>query len=153
MVCYSDNIHIFDEIDLYQLNSNRPLLIIIFVLCSIGTTIAQIPTKIVNDSAFYFARKINTPIKLDGIIDEPIWQSAQKASNFQQNSPNDRLPATGLTEVMVTYDDKYIYVGAKVYNTIKNQPYITPSLKRDYRGESNDALVIVLDTYNDKNNA
>ena len=30
---------------------------------------------------------------------------------------------------------------------------ITPSLKRDYRGESNDALVIELDTYNDRNNA
>ena len=102
---------------------------IIIVLFSIGTTIAQFPTKIVNDSAFYFARKINTPIKLDGVINEPIWQLAQKATNFQQNSPNDSLPATGRSEVMVTYDDKYIYVGAKVYNTIKNQPYITPSLK------------------------
>ena len=135
------------------MNSNRPLLIIIIVLFSIGTTIAQFPTKIVNDSAFYFARKINTPIKLDGVINEPIWQLAQKATNFQQNSPNDSLPATGRSEVMVNYDDKYIYVGAKVYNTIKNQPYITPYLKRDYRGESNDALVIELDTYNDRNNA
>ncbi len=153
MICHSNNIHIFDEIDLYQLNSNRPLLIIIFVLYCIVTTIAQSPTKIVYDSAFYLAHKINTPIKLDGVIDEPIWQSAQKASNFHQNSPYDSLPATGRSEVMVTYDDKYIYVGAKVYNTIKNQPYITPSLKRDYRGESNDALVIELDTYNDRNNA
>jgi hypothetical protein len=138
---------------LYQLNLTRRLLIIIIVLYNTGTTIAQLPTKIVYDSAFYFAHKINTPIQLDGIIDEPIWQSAQKASNFYQNSPYDSLPATGLSEVMVTYDDNYFYVGAKVYNTIKNQHYITPSLKRDYRGESNDALVIVLDTYNDKNNA
>lgn len=82
MICHSNNIHIFDEIDLYQLNSNRPLLIIIFVLYCIVTTIAQSPTKIVYDSAFYLAHKINTPIKLDGVIDEPIWQSAQKHPIF-----------------------------------------------------------------------
>ncbi len=50
-------------------------ILFVFVVASV---IAQ-PKKIE-------ALKINTTIKLDGAIDEPIWAQAATATNFIQNS-------------------------------------------------------------------
>ncbi|MEY3432372.1 MAG: hypothetical protein RL131_308, partial [Bacteroidota bacterium] len=103
--------------------------------------------------AGYFARKSVEPIKIDGVLSEETWDRAQKAGNFIQNFPNDTLLASAKTEVMVSYDDKFIYFAGKVYNSVPNQPYVTPSLKRDFRGEANDALVISIDPFMDRMNS
>lgn len=83
----------------------------------------------------YSAKKAAEPIKVDGILNERIWQNSQKSSPFVQNFPSDTLLGTARTEVMITYDDKFFYVAAKAYNSKKNQKYIVPSLKRDFRGK------------------
>jgi len=101
----------------------------------------------------YFARKAIDPIKVDGNIVEITWQGAQKASNFVQNFPVDSLLSKSRTEVMVSYDDKHLYVAARMYNTVKNPQYFTPSLKRDFRGEANDALVVSIDPFMDRMNS
>lgn len=81
----------------------------------------------------YFARKKIDEIKIDGNIVEQTWSKAQRASNFIQNFPNDSMLAKARTEVMVSYDEKFLYVAARMYNSVKNQTYVTPSLKRDFR--------------------
>ncbi len=101
----------------------------------------------------YFAKKTVDEIKIDGILQEKTWQNAQKASHFIQNFPVDTLLSKAVTEVSVSYDDKFLYISAKVYNSKKNQRYVTPSLKRDFRGESNDALVVSIDPFMDRTNS
>lgn len=91
-------------------------------------------------------------IKLDGLLDEESWQNAEKGSDYWMNFPTDTLLATTQTEIMFTYDDKFIYVGAKMYN-VENAGYVTPSLRRDFRGAGNDALTISFDTFDDNTNA
>ena len=49
-------------------------------------------------------------------------------------------------------DAHHLYIFAKMYN-LGSRKYVTPSLRRDFRGEANDALVVILDTYQDKTNA
>ena len=68
----------------------------------------------------YFARKTTEHIKVDGYIAEQTWEKAQKATNFIQNFPVDSLMSKSKTEVMVTYDDKHLYVAARMFNTVKN---------------------------------
>lgn len=101
----------------------------------------------------YFARKAIDPIKIDGLINEQTWENAQRATNFIQNFPIDSLLATSRTEVMVSYDEKFLYVAAKAYNSAKGQKYVTPSLKRDFRGEANDAIVVSIDPFMDRMNS
>jgi len=101
----------------------------------------------------YFSRKKVDEIKIDGVLEEKTWQIAQKASNFIQNFPIDTLLSTAKTEIAVSYDDKYLFISAKVYNSKKNQRYVTPSLKRDFRGESNDAIVVSIDPFMDRTNS
>ncbi len=101
----------------------------------------------------YFARKTAETIKIDGLIVEETWKNAQKATNFIQNFPVDSLMASAKTQVMVSYDEKYLYVAAKLFNSVSNQSYVTPSLKRDFRGEANDAIVISIDPFMDRMNS
>ncbi len=51
-----------------------------------------------------------------------------------------------------TYDDKNLYFLFKCYNDRPGK-YITTSLRRDYRGGSNDGISVIIDTYQDKTNA
>ncbi len=92
------------------------------------------------------------PIVLDGQLDDDGWLTAEVASQFRQFFPYDSSNANAQSEIRLTYDDQFIYVGAKMYN-LGPRKYVTPSLRRDYRGEANDGVSVVLDTFKDKTNA
>jgi hypothetical protein len=87
-------------------------------------------------------------IQLDGILDEPSWQLADMAGNFQQRYPADTSQAFSKTEVRLTYDDDFLYIGAICYDDLEGD-YIVESLRRDYEAQGNDALDIIIDPHND----
>jgi Domain of unknown function (DUF5916) len=91
-------------------------------------------------------------IKLDAVLDEADWQTAEVAGNFKQYFPADGVPANSQSEVRLTYDDKFIYIAAKMYN-LGPRDYVTPSLRRDFRGEGIDGVTFVFDTFKDRTNA
>ena len=97
-------------------------------------------------------KRASSPIKVDGIMDEPAWQEAQIADRFNQNFPYDSSEAIVATEVRMTYDDQNLYVVAIMHNNGPRE-YVVPSLRRDYRGAAYDGFTVVLDTYKDKTNA
>ncbi len=100
----------------------------------------------------YYAKRVIDPIKVDGLINEETWKEAQKSIYFIQNFPTDTLTSKTTQEIMVSYDDKFLYVAAKIYKSIKNQPFTTPSLRRDFRGEAFDAFVVSIDPFMDRMN-
>lgn len=83
---------------------------------------------------------------------DPDWEKAEIATHFRQYFPFDSSYARLNTEVRMTYDDRFVYVFAVMYSHA-NGKYITPSLRRDFRGEAFDSFVAVFDTYQDKTNA
>lgn len=92
------------------------------------------------------------PIQVDARMDEQAWQTAEVATNFWQYYPFDSSRAQAQTQVRLAYDNDFLYVYAVMKNT-RPRKYVTPSLRRDFRGEANDTFVVVLDTYQDKTNA
>ncbi len=92
-------------------------------------------------------------ITIDGLLDEAIWQRAEVATDFQQNFPTDTVAAIAKTEIRFTYDKKYLYIAAICYNSSEDAGYVTPSLRRDFRGGGNDMFVIHFDTFDDRTNA
>jgi hypothetical protein len=97
-------------------------------------------------------KRASAPIVLDAVLDEPDWQTAQVASHFMQFFPTDTVLGKAQTEIRLTYDEHFIYIGAKL-NNLGPRKYVTPSLRRDFRGEANDGISIVLDTFKDRTNA
>lgn len=90
-------------------------------------------------------------IILDGLLNEETWKNADLASDYQQNFPSDDVAAQAITEMYFTYDDKFLYIGAKMHNTGASK-YVTPSLRRDFRGGGNDMFIVHFDTFDDKTN-
>lgn len=84
-------------------------------------------------------------------MDEADWQSAQVASRFMQYFPYDTSLAKGQTEVRLMYDHENIYLFAKMHN-LGPRTYVTPSLRRDFRGEANDGFTVVFDPFQDRTN-
>ncbi|MFD2246518.1 DUF5916 domain-containing protein [Pontibacter ruber] len=96
------------------------------------------------------ALRITEPPKVDGVLDEAIWQQAQVATNFIQNRPNPGPPEVHPTEVRILYDDEAIYVGAVMHDV--SQDSIFRQLgQRDDLGNT-DFFGVFLDTYNDQLN-
>ncbi|GGD43842.1 hypothetical protein GCM10011361_08500 [Muriicola marianensis] len=90
-------------------------------------------------------------IQLDGILDEPIWEEAESASDFWEYFPVDSIQALKQTDIKMLYDDKNLYIGITVYTAGKN--YAVESLRRDFRAGNSDNITLLFDTFNDGNNA
>ena len=69
-------------------------------------------------------------MKVDGELKEAVWNQAQKSTSFFYITPiaDKQVEKEDQTEVMMTYDDRNIYVAAVCYG---ESPYLVPSLKRD----------------------
>ncbi len=55
--------------------------------------------------------------KIDGVMDEPVWESVEWATGFTQRQPNEGDPATQKTAFKILYDDNNLYVGVRAYDT------------------------------------
>ena len=85
------------------------------------------------------------PIKIDGDLNEPIWLTAQKATNFWQKWPKDNAKAIRNTIAKVAFDDNFLYVAFIVEDTGKS---VIQSLKRDFGHDGQDGVAVVLDPLN-----
>ncbi|MGR3809737.1 DUF5916 domain-containing protein [Jiulongibacter sp. NS-SX5] len=93
----------------------------------------------------------NESITLDASLDEPIWQSADIATDFWQFFPVDSVKAKNKTEVRMLQSDEVLYVGIKAESA--EGDFIVNSLRRDFSGTTNDNVSLIFDTFNDATNA
>lgn len=95
------------------------------------------------------ALKIDTPIQIDGNLDEEIWFQADVASDFVMFDPdNDKpLPYEKRSEVRILYDNEGIYIGAIHYD---NEPHLVMRefTQRDNFGVS-DHFGVFINGFND----
>lgn len=98
------------------------------------------------------AIRISEKPKIDGKLDDKIWQNAPVATDFIQESPDVGKPATKDTEVKIVYDDDAIYIAARLYDDpalIRKQL----TARDDEQSKDIDYFSVLLDTYHDKQNA
>ena len=70
-----------------------------------------------------FVKKIEGGIELDGVLDEAVWNEADKATDFWQMFPTDSLRSTNETEVKLLYDDTHIYILSLIHISEPTRPY------------------------------
>jgi hypothetical protein len=93
----------------------------------------------------------NNTINIDGILDEPVWQTAEKTCPFQRVLPTDTGYAAAQTEVRVTYTESTLYVGIVCFDPSTGKRPVE-SLRRDFSFMKNDNFIVFIDTYNDQTN-
>ncbi len=106
----------------------------------------------VNGKRSIIAVRTETPLKVDGLLNDPAWQTARFQGQFTQREPEEGRPASEKTEVGFLYDEKNLYIGVKCYDSEPDK-IIAREMRRDALVDDDDCFEIVLDTYHDHRNA
>lgn len=123
-----------------------------FIILFTGQLVLMAQQPAVNRGKYRInASHTSEEIKIDGLLDESTWQSAEAAKNFTRVTPTDTGFAKAQTVVMVTYDDNYIYIGAICYDPSPGKR-VVESLRRDFEFNKNDNFRVHIDTYNNYTN-
>lgn len=104
-----------------------------------------------NENYILHVKKAYSPIKIDGLISETDWETAEKAKNFRLVLPVDTGFAKSPSEVVMTYDDKAFYLGITFFDTIPGKR-IMESFRRDFVFGNNDNVLVFFDTFLDQTN-
>ena len=111
------------------------------------TAIAISNTVISQD--LYDIPRVNGDIRIDGLINETIWQETNPLP-LTMYTPVFEGDMTEETEIRITYDDQFIYASAKFYDS-EPSGIQGNSLVRDV-DKGGDFFNLLLDTYNDNEN-
>lgn len=97
------------------------------------------------------AQRIAERPRLDGRLDDAVWQSASFHSDFVQRQPLEGAPATQRTEVALVYDDEALYVGARLHSS--DPASIRATMTRHDQWGDAERFILSLDTYRDRRTA
>lgn len=64
----------------------------------------------------YQTREINSPITIDGVIDEEIWGEVPWKGNFIQTEPENGAKPTFDTQFKILYDQRNLYVAIRAFD-------------------------------------
>jgi hypothetical protein len=92
------------------------------------------------------------PILIDGKLDEKTWAEAPVATDFTTQWPDLGRPAAYRTEVKVLYDDRFLYVGARMHNP-GGRAEIFNRLHRRDQDSMNDWFGVSIDSLHDRQTA
>lgn len=107
-----------------------------------------------NGNSGRVARAVRTDhaLKIDGSLDDQVWQSAPPVADFRQKEPLEAQPATEKTEVRILYDSLHIYFGVHCYD--KNlSGIVATQLRRDLPQALDDNFAILIDPTLSRRNA
>jgi hypothetical protein len=97
--------------------------------------------------------RIAEPLRIDGVLNESSYATIAPVREFIQGEPDLGAPATERTEAWVLFNDQYLYVVARCYESDPGG-VIANEMRRD--GEQlrrNDSFGVLLDTFHDRRNA
>ena len=91
--------------------------------------------------------RTNQPPVIDGMLDDPVWQTLTGISDFHQVNPVDQAEPTQESIFYITYDDNYFYMGARLYDT--NPDEITARVMiQEQSLRFDDNVHLILGTFN-----
>ena len=99
------------------------------------------------------AIKLTNGIRLDGRLDEPVYQTLPPITGFIQQIPDEGAPATEQTEAWIMFDRTHIYVSARAWDSAPPSEWVANEMRRDTTQlRDNDSFWVVFDTFHDRRN-
>jgi len=90
--------------------------------------------------------------QVDGLVDDEAWSAAVPYSSFTQQEPNDGEAATERTEIKFLIDAQNLYIGIISFDSEPDKIIVSQS-RRDADLSDTDSIEVLLDTFNDGQNA
>ena len=89
-------------------------------------------------------------VRVDGVLDEPVWSEAPLLTGFSLYQPADNRPAPDSTDVRVWYSATALYIGIRAYET---HGAVRATLADRDRVSSDDHIEIHLDPFEERRRA
>ncbi|MEZ5345446.1 MAG: DUF5916 domain-containing protein [Pyrinomonadaceae bacterium] len=94
--------------------------------------------------------KFAAPPVIDGRLDEEVWKTAAKFTDFIQSEPGDQVPPSKETIAYMGYDEKNLYIA---YFCFDEPDKIRATVAKRDAVSSEDYVGVFLDTFNDQRKA
>jgi hypothetical protein len=100
------------------------------------------------------AVRLSQPLRIDGALDESLYRDVPSMSDFIQVEPQAGQAATERTEAWVSFDDDYVYVSFRAWDT-QMESLIATEMRRDSPNnwQGNDIVAFIFDTFYDRRNS
>ena len=132
-----------------------PVLGVLCVLALSGSTRASAQPTVARDADGRItvrAMRAAERIRVDGRLDEDIYEATEAITDFVQQEPDEGRPATEKTEAWIFFDDDNIYVSARCWDTHPERR-VANEMRRDTNQlRQNDNFAVLFDTFHDRRN-
>jgi hypothetical protein len=132
-----------------------PGLCVVCVLALAGSTRAWAQPAVARDADGRItvrALRAAERIRVDGRLDEDIYEATEAITDFVQQEPDEGKPATEKTEAWIFFDDDTIYVSARCWDTHPERR-VANEMRRDTNQlRQNDNFAVLFDTFHDRRN-
>ena len=99
------------------------------------------------------AVRLDGPLRVDGVLDEPIYARVEPFGEFIQQAPDEGAPASEGTDNWILFDDESLYVSARVHESVPESEWVANEMQRDsFQLINNDGFIVVFDTFYDRRN-
>ncbi|MGE0812379.1 MAG: DUF5916 domain-containing protein [Vicinamibacterales bacterium] len=126
--------------------------LLILALLSPAALFAQAPPPVRRTARAGVLPDDAAPPTIDGKVTEAVWQTVTPFAQFIQQDPAQGEPATEDTEVRVLFSKTHVYVSFVCLDRDPSK-IIVSQAKRDSSLTDTDSVIMVLDTFNDSQNA
>lgn len=122
----------------------RSLTCLLFlIVAGNASAVAQVELSTSPERSAVATRTSQAP-RIDGTLDDPVWQTAEVVSDFRQREPLETFPATEKTEVRILYDARRVYFGIHCFDQTPSA-IVATQLRRDLTMDLDDNFAIMID--------
>ena len=122
----------------------KPIHLTIFIALLLAVSLQTQAQKV------YTAEFISEPPVIDGIFTDKAWEKAEWINEFTQRSPVEGNKPSQKTIIKIFYDNNFIYIGIRAFDTEPEKIERQLSRRDDMDG---DFVMVAFDSYHDKRTA
>ena len=119
---------------------------LLFAACPTAAREPQIAARVAE------AVRVEHGPRMDGTLNDPLWQTAKAIVDFRQREPHEEEPATEKTEVRILYTRHAVYFGILCFDAAPSR-IIATELRRDVSQDLDDHFEILIDSNRDRRGA
>ena len=99
------------------------------------------------------AVRVETPLRLDGRLDEALYATTLPISDFIQLEPDNGREATEKTDAWLAFDERYVYLSFRCWDSAPERR-VSTEMRRDSFTNwlGNDLISVFIDPYYDRRN-